>query len=394
MNKLHAVFKKKKRIIIGLMSGTSCDGIDLALIEIDSDSQKFNFLKGYHKSYNKIEKKTILNSLDPQLSNIENLSQINFYLAKIWADAINAMLKEFKISKDEIDLIGSHGHTIHHQPILHQFGGKQIRSTMQLGDPAVLAQLTGITTVGDFRVADVAAGGQGAPLVPYFDWLFFKRLKKNVLVLNIGGISNITFIPEDGDIKKVIAFDCGPGNILIDQLMQRLYEKQFDKNGRIAKLGKFSERIFNHLFKIDDFIKMSPPRSTGREHYGNEFVLKILKKSLRSRIQEPEIIHTVSKYSAFAIHDSYINFIYPNYKAELLIVSGGGSRNPFIMKSLADYFDTVEVKTSSDFDLDEDFKEAICFAVLANELIEGRPANLPQVTGAAKKVLLGKICSV
>jgi anhydro-N-acetylmuramic acid kinase len=123
-------------------------------------------------------------------------------------------------------------------------------------------------------------------------------------------------------------------------------------------------------------------------------VLKILKKSLRSRIQEPEIIHTVSKYSAFAIHDSYINFIYPNYKAELLIVSGGGSRNPFIMKSLADYFDTVEVKTSSDFDLDEDFKEAICFAVLANELIEGRPANLPQVTGAAKKVLLGKICSV
>jgi anhydro-N-acetylmuramic acid kinase len=394
MSKLKYVLEKNKRKIIGLMSGTSCDGIDLVLIEIDPDSQKFNFLKGYHKSYNKIEKKTILNSLDPQLSNIENLSQINFYLAQIWADAIYKMLKEFKISKDEIDLIGSHGQTMYHQPLLQPFAGKKIRSTLQLGDPAVLAQLTGITTVGDFRVADVAAGGQGAPLVPYFDWLFFKRLKKNVLVLNIGGISNITFIPEDGDINKVIAFDCGPGNILIDQLMQRLYEKPFDKNGRIAKLGKFSERIFNHLLKIDDFIKLSSPRSTGREHYGKEFVLKILKKSLRSRIQEPEIIHTVSKYTAFAVYDSYKNFIYPKHKAELLVVSGGGSRNPFIMESLADYFDTVEIKTSSDFDLNEDFKEAICFAVLANELIEGRPTNLPQVTGAKKHALLGKICLV
>jgi anhydro-N-acetylmuramic acid kinase len=394
MSKLKYVLEKNKRKIIGLMSGTSCDGIDLALIEIDSNSQKFDFLKGYHKSYNKIEKKTILDSLDPQISNIENLSQINFYLAQIWADTINKMLKEFKISNDEIDLIGSHGQTMYHQPSLLQFGGRQVRSTLQLGDPAVLAQLTGITTVGDFRVADVAVGGQGAPLVPYFDLLFFKRLKKDILVLNIGGISNITFIPKDGDINKVIAFDCGPGNILIDQLMQRLYEKPFDKNGRIAKLGKFSERIFNHLLKIDDFIKINPPRSTGREYYGSEFVLKILRKSLRSRIQEPEIIHSISKYTAFAIYDSYINYIYPNYKAELLIVSGGGSRNPFIMEALADYFNTVEVKTSSDFDLDEDYKEAICFAVLANELIEGRTANLPKVTGAEKNVLLGKICQV
>ena len=215
MSKLKYVLEKNKRKIIGLMSGTSCDGIDLALIEVDSNSQKFNFLKGYHKSYNKIEKKTILNSLDPQISNIENLSQINFYLAQIWADTINKMLKEFKISNDEIDLIGSHGQTIFHQPILHQFGGRQVRSTLQLGDPAVLAQLTGITTVGDFRVADVAVGGQGAPLVPYFDLLFFKRLKKDILVLNIGGISNITFIPKDGDINNVIALDFCRENIFL-----------------------------------------------------------------------------------------------------------------------------------------------------------------------------------
>jgi anhydro-N-acetylmuramic acid kinase len=394
MKNLNSIITKKKRKIIGLMSGTSCDGVDLALIEINKSSSQFELLQSFHKPYNKTQKYAILDCLDLRHTNIENISQINFYLAQIWADAIKEMLAKYNISNNEIDLIGSHGQTIFHQPNLKQFGGRNIRSTLQLGDPSVLAQLTGITTIGDFRVADVAVGGQGAPLVPYFDWLFFKKLRKNVLSLNIGGISNFTFIPADGDLSKVTAFDCGPGNMLIDQLMQRLYEKPFDKNGRIAKLGNFSERIFNHLLKIDEFIKLKPPRSTGREYYGEEFVLKILRKSLRSRIQEPEIIHTVSKFTAYTIYDAYKNFIYPKHKADVLIVGGGGSRNPFIMDMLTEYFEDVNVKTTSEFDLDEDFKEAICFAVLANELVEGRPANLPQVSGAIKNALLGKICPV
>jgi len=394
MKKLNSIINKKNRKIIGLMSGTSCDGVDLALIEINKSGDHFKLINGFHKPYDKLQKKTILDCINPQQSNIEKISQINFYLAQIWAEAIAEMLAQNNISKDEIDLIGSHGQTIYHQPYLKQFGGRKVHSTIQLGDPAVLAQLIGITTVGDFRVADVAVGGQGAPLVPYFDWMFFKQLKKNVISLNIGGISNFSFIPADGDLSKVTAFDCGPGNMLIDQLMQRLYEEPIDKNGRIAKLGNFSDRIFNYLLKIDDFIKQTPPRSTGREYYGDEFVLKILKKSLRSRIQEPEIIHTVSKYTAFTIYDAYINFIYPNHKADLLIVGGGGSRNPFIMEMLAEYFEGISVKTTSDFNLDEDFKEAICFAVLANELIEGRPTNLPKVSGAERQVLLGKICPV
>jgi len=394
MKKILSVFRKKKRKIIGLMSGTSCDGVDLALIEINKSGDHFELIKGFHKPYDRVQKKTILDSINPQYSNIEKISQINFYLALIWSESINEMLSQNNILKEEIDLIGSHGQTIYHQPKLKQFGEKNVRSTLQLGDPAVLAQLTGIATVGDFRVSDVAVGGQGAPLVPYFDWLFFKKLKKNVLALNIGGISNFTFIPADGELNKVTAFDCGPGNILIDQLMQRLYEEPIDKDGRIAKLGHFSERIFNHLLKIDEFINQPPPRSTGREYYGDEFVLKILKKSLRSRIQEPEIIHTISKYTTYAIYDAYKKFIYPKHKADLLIVGGGGCRNSFVMRSLAEYFDGVSVKTTSDYGLNEDFKEAICFAILANELIEGRPTNLPQVSGAEKKVLLGKICPV
>ena len=210
----------------------------------------------------------------------------------------------------------------------------------------------------------------------------------------INASKNLTFIPADGDLDKVLAFDCGPGNILIDQLMQRLYEEPMDKNGRIAKLGKFSERIFNYLLKLDEFIKQPIPRSTGREYYGDEFVLKLLKKSLRSRIQEPEIIHTIAKYTAYAVYDAYKNFIYPKHKADLLIVSGGGSKNPFIVESLAEYFEGIQVKPTGDYNLDEDFKEAICFAVLANELIEDRPTNLPKVSGAEKQVLLGKICPV
>lgn len=388
------LIKKYKRRILGLMSGTSCDGVDLALIEIDSSSSSFKLTQSFHKPYNKLQKNIILDCLNPEKVKLEDLCQLNFYLAQVWADTINEMLVKFKVEAASIDLIGSHGQTIYHQPQPKLFGEKKIASTLQLGDPAVLAQLTGITTIGDFRVADVAVGGQGAPLVPYFDWLYFKQLKKNVLVLNIGGISNFTFIPADGDLKKVIAFDCGSGNMLIDQLMQRLYEKPFDKNGEIARLGNFSERLFNYLLKIDEFIKHPPPKSTGREYYGTEFVLKILKNCLHSRIQEPEIIHTVSKYTAYTVYDAYKRFIHPKYKADLLIVGGGGSKNPFIMKSLTDYFKDFEVKLTGDFNLDEDYKEAICFAVLANELIEGRPANLPQVSGADKQVLLGKICPV
>ncbi|MFC2088583.1 anhydro-N-acetylmuramic acid kinase [Calditrichota bacterium] len=394
MNKLQLLFKKNNRKIIGLMSGTSCDGVDLALIEMQRKGDRFKFIHGFHKAYNKKQRLAILNALDPHHSEIEQICQLNFYLAQIWADAVKKMLNNLNIPASDIDLIGSHGQTIFHQPQLKPFADKKIRSTLQLGDPAVLAQLTGITTVGDFRVADVALGGQGAPLVPYFDWLYFKSLKKNVLSLNIGGISNISFIPNDGDLHKVIAFDCGPGNMLIDQLMERLYEKPFDKNGRIARLGKYSDRIFNHLLKIDEFIKKDPPRSTGREYYGKEFVLNILRKSLRRRIHEPEIIHTVSKYTAYAVYDAYQKFIAPKYKADMLIVGGGGSKNPFIIESLTEYFAEIEVKKTSEFDLNEDFKEAICFAILANELIENRPTNLPQVTGAKNPVLLGKICPV
>jgi anhydro-N-acetylmuramic acid kinase len=373
MNRLIELNKKSKLKVIGLMSGTSCDGVDLALIEIRGASVQtdFKLIATDHQSYSDEQKSGILSLIDRPHICLKEISQVNFYLANIWADTIRKMLKREKTSPDEIDIIGSH-------------------STLQLGDPAVLAQLTGITTIGDFRVADVSLRGQGAPLVPYVDWVLFSKLKKNILALNIGGIANITFIPADGRKEKVIAFDTGPGNMLIDQLMQRMYELPYDKNGEKAFLGKSSDKIFEYLQKIDSFPEKKPPKSTGREHYGKDFIITLLKKALRRRIPEPDMIHTVSKYTAYTIWQASERFIHN--KIDTLYVGGGGSHNKFIMKTLSDYFVNTEVRTTSDIGINEDYKEAICFAILANELIRGNRANLPGITGASKPAFLGKIC--
>ncbi len=388
-------FRKKKSLkIIGLMSGTSCDGVDLALIEITGSgtSTSYKLDHSYHKPYDLSQKSYLLETLESGRTDLKSLSQLNFFLADVWSGAIKEMLKKAKLNAKDIDLIGSHGQTIYHMPIAENFIGRQISSTFQIGDPAVLAQLSGIATIGDFRVADVALGGQGAPLVPYVDWLLFSKLKRNVLVLNIGGIANFTFVPENGRKEDVLAFDTGPGNMLIDQLMQRLYELPIDNNGEKASLGNFSEKLFDYLLKEDSFPLLAPPKSTGREHYGKEFVLGLLKKALRRRISEPDIIHTVSRYTAFTIWQAAEKFVKRDIKE--IYVGGGGCHNRFLMKSLAEYFDGVEVKLSGQFGLDEDSKEAICFAILANEMIRGNYSNLPGVTGASRPVFLGKICPV
>jgi len=384
--------KKPALKVIGLMSGTSCDGVDLVLTEITGSgtSTQFQLLGSYHQSYTCEQKKGLLSLLANGIGDVRSVSQANFYLAHLWAVGIKKMLTKMKIPVSEVDLIGSHGHTFYHQPESTDFIDKMISSTLQIGDPSVLVQLTGITTVGDFRVADVALKGQGAPLVPYVDWLLFSKLKRNVLILNIGGIANFTYVPASGKKEEVIAFDTGPGNMLIDQLMQRLYELPYDKNGKKAFLGQFSDKLFKYLQKIDPFPGKAPPKSTGREHYGKEFIVTLLKKGLRWRIQEPDVIHTVSNYTAYTIWQASEMFVKKEIQA--LYVSGGGSHNVFIMKSLAEYFPGISIKSSGDFGIDEDFKEAICFAILANELIRGNRTNLPGVTGARKPAYLGKIC--
>jgi anhydro-N-acetylmuramic acid kinase len=394
MKILQDLSKKESLKIIGMMSGTSCDGVDLALVDINGSgtSSSFKLLHSYHKTYTSEQRSYILEALEQEKANLKEISQLNFYLAKIWSEAVIEVIDESKLDIKDIDIIGSHGHTFYHAPKVESFVDQQVSSTFQLGDPAVIAQLTGIVTIGDFRVADVALGGQGAPLVPYVDWLIFSKLKKNVLILNIGGIANFTFVPADAEKTKVQAFDTGPGNMVIDQLMERLYELPMDKNGEKAFLGQFSEKLFDYIVKLDHYPQLIPPKSTGREHYGKEFVLSILKKALRRRIPEPDVIHTLSKYTAYTIWQAAKNFI--GHDIDELYVGGGGSHNKFLMKALEDYFIGVKVKRTGTIGISEDFKEAICFAILANELVHGNRSNLPGVTGASNPAFLGKICLV
>ena len=394
MIRIQNLLDKDKRRVIGLMSGTSCDGVDLAAVDISGQGNRsrIDVILTYHNAYTEKQKKYILGVIESKTTQMKDISQLNFYLAKIWADSIKKMLTKARIDPETIDMIGSHGHTIYHFPQDEKILNQKIRSTLQLGDPAVLAQLTGIHVVGDFRVSDMAIGGQGAPLVPYFDWMFFSPYKKNIVALNIGGIANITFIPASADREKIVAFDTGPGNMLIDQLMQRLYERPFDRNGRIAKRGKYSQKLFRLLQDRHFFPAENPPKSTGREHYGSEFVIDLIRKALRWRITEPDVLNTVTRYTAVTVFNAVKNFV--SESVDEVVVSGGGSRNPVLMVMLQDLFAEIPLKKSSAYGIDEDYKEAICFAVLANELLNGQPTNIKSVTGAHHPVLLGKICPV
>ncbi len=394
MQKIFELINKKEKCIMGLMSGTSGDGLDIALIGISGSglSTRFNLIKSSSVPYNDVQKSEIMQMVQSGKANAKDLSQLNFYLAHLWAEMIDTFLSANNLSKDDVNLIGSHGHTIWHQPRPEKFIDKDMRSTLQMGDPSALAQLTGIPVVGDFRLADVALGGQGAPLIPFFDWVYFSQFKKNMLSLNIGGIANFTFIPADGDFEKVRAFDTGPGNMLIDQAASKLFDRPFDDRGKLARSGKLSEKLLNEIKRMDNFPGMEPPKSTGREMYGTAFFERIIYEANRLKIMGVDILHTLTYYTALTILENYRQFI--RHPLQGLVVSGGGAKNTFLMDLLAGLFEECAVSTTAEYDLDDDFKEAIGFAVLANEAIHGNSANVPQVTGARKAAVLGKIILV
>ncbi len=396
---MHPILKlinKPERLIIGLMSGTSCDGLDIALVRVENSGRntQFSLVHGQTYSYSPGQKKFILNLLHtPELS-LQTLSQLNFYLARIWAKQIELFLDEYKIKAADIDLIGSHGQTIWHQPEAQPFEDASISSTLQLGDPSVLAQHVRIPVIGDFRVADVALGGQGAPLIPYFDYLFFSRFKQNIISLNIGGISNVTAIPANQNMDKVQAFDCGPGNMLLDQASKYFFKEPYDTRGLYAKGGEMHTEFFSFLQERDPFLHLAPPKSTGREQYSDAYFQEILKHAQKWNLSSRDLLRNLTEYTAFSIFENYRLFIRPQLKADTLVVAGGGAQNDFLMRRLQHYFDPVPVQPAQHFGLDENFKEAIGFAILANETLHAQPSNIPQATGASRPAVLGKICLV
>ncbi|MBI4535181.1 MAG: anhydro-N-acetylmuramic acid kinase [Ignavibacteriae bacterium] len=381
----------KSKLIVGLMSGTSLDGIDAVLLRVHGHgaTTRFTQLAFVEKQFPQGLKTLLLKNSNPGTSSVDDIARLNFLLAELYAEAVGSVTQRARVKISKVDLIGSHGQTIRHLPKPHRMFGKPIRSTLQIGDPSVLATLTGICTVGDFRVADMAAGGQGAPLVPYFDWLAFRSKTRNRLLLNIGGIANMTVLPRNCTPDQVYAFDTGPGNMVVDTLMHEFYGKPYDDSGETASRGAVSLDLFDQMIR-HPYLKQKLPKSTGREEFGREFAEQFISRA--KRYDREDIIATASQFTAFAVYEGYKRFVQKKMRADEVIVSGGGSKNRFFLDELRRYFAGAGVRLIDELGVSSDAKEAICFALLANETMAGITTNMPSVTGAKRKVVLGKIC--
>jgi anhydro-N-acetylmuramic acid kinase len=389
--RLVSLQNKRTKLIVGLMSGTSADGIDAALVRVSGSGVGTHLTQldfGTYPYPAGLRSLILENSL-PGTGSVDLLCELNVVIAHFFADAVKKIARKARVRLSDIDLIGSHGQTVHHLPQLKRIFGKTIRSGLQIGDPATIAKLTGITTVGDFRTGDMAVGGQGAPLVPYFDYLMFRSKTKNRILLNLGGIANFTALPKKCSVEDVVAFDTGPANMVIDGLMLELYGRKFDRNGSIAQSGWVATDLLSELM-THPYFKQRPPKSTGREVFGKMILPKILKH--RRTLEKEDLIATATRWTALSVFDQYKRFIERRMSADEVLVSGGGAHNRSVMAGLQEYFHPVPVKKIESIGFSSDAKEAVCFAVLANETICEHPSNVPRVTGASRPVILGKIC--
>jgi anhydro-N-acetylmuramic acid kinase len=376
------------------MSGTSADAIDVALARISGAPPHLNAKLLNHTSVSfppKLQKE-ILRVAEQQPISAGQLSHLNFRLGETLAEAALTACRRFRIAPKKIALIGSHGQTIFHQGRPVPYLGRPTASTLQIGEPAIIAARTGITTVGDFRPADIAQGGQGAPLVPYADYLLYRHEKLGRISLNLGGIANITAIPAGAKPRQILAFDTGPANMLIDALVARFTHnrQRYDKDARLAQQGRAIPALLDELMR-DPYLKLAPPKSTGREYYGHAHLEKLLRLGRRHKAKPKELIRAATIFTAISIVDAVNRFVLPKTRIHQLIVSGGGAKNPLILAQLAAALPQIAIVRSPQLGVPEDAKEAFAFAILAYETFHGRPSNLPSATGARRPAILGKI---
>ncbi len=373
------------------MSGTSADGIDAAVAKISGSGRglKARLVAHSHQPFSPKLRGQILRVC--LHGTVAEICELNFLLGEHFARAALAVIRKAKLKPRDIAAIGSHGQTIHHLP------NARNPSTLQIGEPAVIAERTGITTIADFRVRDMAAGGQGAPLVPYADWVLFANDKRPRIVQNIGGIGNLTFLKPGARLADVIAFDTGPGNMVIDAVVTKLSrgKKTFDLNGLWAARGKVSEKLLCEMMR-HSFIRRTPPKTTGREEFGEPFVREFLSRAKKMRLVEADIVATSAAFTAASIADAYERFVFPKLALKSIcrlqvILGGGGAKNPVLREMLAERLGVGNILTHDDFGISDSAKEALAFAILAHETLRGRPSNVPSATGARRAVVLGKI---
>jgi len=389
MRKLQHLLKKKKRKVMGLLSGTSADGIDACLVEIDGSRLKPRIKELGFKTcpFPQVLRKRILQVSDPGFQHLDEVLRLNMLMGRYFAEAALSLIKGLGYDADQIDLIGSHGQTIRHLPREVLRFRKKVKATFQIGEPSVIAQRTGIVTVGDFRTSDVASGGQGAPLAPLGHFLLFNKKPLSQIILNLGGIANLTILPKNCKLKEVRGFDTGPCNVILDALTRTLFRKKFDRKGKIASSGKVDQNLLRKL-KRHKFFRLSPPKSTGREDFDEIFIRRII----LSNLSPEDLVATASELIVWSIWNAYRRYVEPHYKIEKLIISGGGVHNKYLLQRLSELFYPVEPITSAKVGYNPDAVEAIIFALLANQTINEIPGGLRRVTGASKDTILGKIC--
>jgi anhydro-N-acetylmuramic acid kinase len=400
-------------IVAGVMSGTSADGINVGLVRIGDGRalrshrrsaantrsrgqecpRRIELLGHAEYAYPKRVREAILTAMNARQASVADLARLNFLLGELYAGAVLRTDAKFRV---KAELVACHGQTLYHQGAAKRFLGREIAATWQTGEAAVVAQRTGVPVVSDFRPADMVAGGQGAPLVPFLDYLLFRDARRGRIVQNIGGIANLTFIPPGAEASDVIAFDTGPGNMVIDAVTEKLLRQPFDRNGRIARSGSVIEPVIRQLLR-EAFFKRWPPKTAGREEFGREFV-KMFLQACGRRTRKQDVVATATALTARSITEAIRRFIMRkgfsrNQVVYEMILSGGGARNATLVEMLRTDLAQLDiwVESSDDRGLPSEAKEAVAFAVLAYETWHRRPSNIPSATGAQRGAVLGKV---
>ena len=387
---IREIAAKRKMRVVGLMSGTSADGVDVAVVDISRG--KVRLLAFEMFPYPAALRREILRLCRPESARLDDICHYNFVLGEVFADTLVKLCSKSGVSLSSIDLIGSHGQTVYHNPRGKRYGRRMIRSTLQIGEPSVMAHRTGITTVADFRPRDMAAGGEGAPLVPYADYILFTHSRFSRAVQNIGGIANVTFLPGGGKQDDIIAFDTGPGNMVIDSIVRLISggKQRFDASGRLATRGTADKPLLNEMLR-HPFLRRRPPKSTGREEFGSAFADRIYQKATQKGLANTDIVATGTAFTANSIAQAYHQFL-PT--PDEVILCGGGSHNKTLVEILRGELPNAKMLSTEDFGISVDAKEAVSFAILAWATIKGLTNNVPGATGASQPVVLGKIIPI
>lgn len=379
------MYKERKvkplKLAAGIMSGTSLDGIDVAIAKITGidENTEINFIDGVMVPWPLDVANKIKDAMDIEKSNVALISELNFEISHCYFEAVKKACEKVNVKLSDLDFIAIHGQTIWHDPY-----GKT-PSTLQIGDGSVLSELTNTTVVSNFRTADIAAKGQGAPLVPFFDKIMFGKKEGNISVHNLGGISNLSLFVNH-ELK--VAFDTGPANMMIDYIMQNLFNKPYDEDGNNARKGEVIIKLYDEVMSLNYF-KVKPPKSTGRELFGNHYMLELLNKY--QGYDKHDYLHTFTKITIDSIVNSYLELNKKYGNIDEIIFSGGGAHNKYILEQIANQLKNTKISKSSDYNISIDYKEALAFIVLGNQTLNNKPSNLIEATGAKAPAILGQI---